>query len=278
VRIWNIFPTVRGNDDDSRASDSDHFLGGYLHDWVRTPDMISSVAFSGDGHLVCAGLFHGSVLFYSYSGQGNLQGLKFFTQIDCRNKNGKYSNGTKVRGLEFLTIGRESQSAAASSPIPSASHGKEEILLVTTNDDRVRICNIDDFGVICKLKGASNHNSLIKASFSADGKYVIMGSDDGKIYMWDRVTSGGRSRNKIEKNGSYEVLSQLFGGSTTVALFAPAAAVGKATQINPGIYILDYIPFLSSRIIVSAGEKGRIMVYSRYVCISPPQLFNLTLK
>ena len=37
----------------------------------------------------------------------------------------------------------------------------------------------------CKYKGHSNRNTQIRASFSADGKSIICGSDDGYVYIWN---------------------------------------------------------------------------------------------
>lgn len=51
--------------------------------------------------------------------------------------------------------------------------------------------------------------------------------------------------------------------ATVVAIFVPAAAVTKATEINSGVYVLDRIPELSSRLIVTADYSGQIRVYSR---------------
>jgi len=51
--------------------------------------------------------------------------------------------------------------------------------------------------------------------------------------------------------------------ATVVAIFAPAAAITKATTINSGCYRLDHLSELGSRIIVTADYTGEIRVYSR---------------
>lgn len=33
----------------------------------------------------------------------------------------------------------------------------------------------------------------ISASYSADGSYIVCGSDDGQVYVWDAAATGGRS-------------------------------------------------------------------------------------
>jgi hypothetical protein len=54
---------------------------------------------------------------------------------------------------------------------------RPEALLVTTRDSRVRLYNGPVLSV--KYKGHRNRSSRIPASLSADGTFVICGSDDG---------------------------------------------------------------------------------------------------
>ena len=80
----------------------------------------------------------------------------------CRPKR----KGKKVTGLEFTPGG-----------------GAE--LLVSTNDSRMRLYNMDDYSQICKFKGLVNENMQIQASFSQDGERIISGSDNGQVYIWE---------------------------------------------------------------------------------------------
>merc|ERR1711998_689164 len=117
-------------------------------------------------------------------------------------------------------------------------------MLVSINDSRIRLCDLDDYSVISKVKGAQNESMQIKASLSDDGKYIISGSESGAVYIWNRQLSGERVRDKVLRNEMYE---------TFHATAFPGAAVKKATQINNGAFILDYIPNLCARIIVTAS-------------------------
>jgi WD40 repeat protein len=133
----------------------------------------------------------------------------------------------------------------------------------------------------------------IKASFSEDGKYIISGSETGAVFIWNKVspaasgsglgkhgggnnlsavaTIGGSSAPtrirgvKPDRNKSYETFQAAkgSGAATTVAMFAPSNAVTKATKINPGVYVLDYVSDLCSRIIVTGTHDGCIYVYTR---------------
>ena len=111
-------------------------------------------------------------------------------------------------------------------------------MLVTTNDNRLRLCSVDDYSQIMKYKGGlhtKNRNSHTKASFSDNGKHIICGSEQGSIIIWDkdvyhasptsclpllslrkgknntsmnRISSGTRSRTKsTQKNHAYEMIT-----------------------------------------------------------------------
>ncbi len=101
--------------------------------------MITSVAFTPDARIVIAGLYNGVCTFYL------TDGLRYLTQVECRNRKGSMKRGRKVTGLEFINSG---------------SH-----LLVTTNDSRLRLISMEDFSMTHKYKGLVNKTCQIRASF-----------------------------------------------------------------------------------------------------------------
>ena len=109
---------------------------------------------------------------------------------------------------------------------------------MTTNDNRLRLCSVDDYSQTMKYKGGlhtKNRNSHTRASFSDNGKHIICGSEQGSIVIWDkdifhasptsclpfvptrkgkanqpfnRNSSGTRSRTKAtQKNHAYEMIT-----------------------------------------------------------------------
>ncbi len=224
--------------------------------------------------MLIVGLYHGQVLFYSFDSTT----LKFLTQMDCKNRRGEYRYGKKITGISFFRTEdkstKESSKVSENSNIMSLSNTfkSKDVILLSSNDDRLRLCDVDDFSMFYKLKGLKNKKMQIKASFSEDGKYIISGSEDGYVYIWNRVphlnavvNSKTRTSHQPDRNQSYESFQAARGANAaaTVALFAPLSAVTKATEINSGVYILDYIPDLSSRIIVTGDHSGGISVFSR---------------
>ena len=75
--------------------------------WAVVTALITSVAFSPDGGYVAAGLFQGQVFFY------HTEGLRYHTQIECRNRRGKFKAGRKVTGLQFMPRSATSTRSAA---------------------------------------------------------------------------------------------------------------------------------------------------------------------
>ena len=238
-------------------------------DVVNVPEFVTSLSFLPDGKMVAAGLTKSQLFFFTYF--NDVKGLRFFTQMDLRNKRGKYRHGRNVTSIQFFKP--HASSGAAGSNIDA--QGRERVggvdgngitsageMLVSINDSRIRLCDLDDYSVISKVKGAQNESMQIKASLSDDGKYIISGSETGNVYIWNRH-HGERVRDKVARNESYETFNATTNpAATVVAVFAPEAAVKKATQINSGAYILDYIPSLCARIIVTASDNV-IHVFSR---------------
>ncbi len=72
---------------------------------------------------------------------------QFLRDILCRNTYGKYSKGRKVTNVEFV---------------------EEDVVLVTTNDSRIRLIRIginEQNPTILKYKGHLNDTLIIKAHY-----------------------------------------------------------------------------------------------------------------
>jgi WD40 repeat protein len=93
-------------------------------------------------------------------------------------KNGKYSDGRKITGIEFIN---------------------NNTILVSTNDSRIRLMNIFDGRTIQKYKGYTNEKTLIKANFNDTYDLIISASDDNRVYIWDKTSTN-------IKNSNYEFI------------------------------------------------------------------------
>lgn len=137
-------------------------------DWKGLPpgNYFTAVSFSATGRLALAGTNGGILVMFEVPGGSSLE---YSSQIQVRSRRGKNSIGQKVCGIR---------------PMPGAMSNGEEIL-VSTNDSRIRVYALREKSIICKFAGHRNDSSQIAACVSDDGEYVISGSEDGRIYLWN---------------------------------------------------------------------------------------------
>ena len=143
----------------------------------QVSDMVTAVAFTPDGRTAIAGCLSGLCILY------DTEGLKAHSQIHVKSARGKNSKGSKVTGIDTIAI-------------PQATGPPEVKLLITSNDSRIRMYNLRDRTLEIKFRGNENSCSQIHASFSDDGKFVICGSEDRKVYIWP---TGPSERPDVEK-------------------------------------------------------------------------------
>lgn len=195
--------------------------------------MITAVAFTPDGKTAMAGCLHGLCLFYDTEG-----GLKYQTQIHVKSTHGKNARGSKITGIKAMTF-------------PPNSLNGEVMLLITSNDSRVRLYNLRDKSLQMKFKGNENTSSQMHACFSDDGRYIICGSEDKKVLIWS--TSGSEN----DKQNKHPVESFKAHASPTAAIMAPARAKRLLGVSEDPLYDLCNPPpvTLISRAELESGVK-----------------------
>ena len=202
LRVWNI-PEHR------------------VVEWTQTSTIITSCTFSPNGQLTVAGLYNGQCVFYA------TDGLKYYTQVECRNRHGKYKKGKKVTGLQFTSDGKQ--------------------LLVTTNDSRIRLYDMDDYRVVAKYKGTINDELQIRAYFDDTARYIICGSENECVYIWNTQNAQG----KID---SYEYFKACQ-DTVTAARFLSRSSIRMYTQHN------NNNEQKVQHCIIAAGYNGELKVF-----------------
>ncbi len=182
--------------------------------WAQVPQMITAVAFTPDGKTAIAGCLNGLCILY------DTEGFKAHSQIHVRSARGKNAKGSKITGIDTIALSRDGAP-------PDVK------LLITSNDSRIRMYNLKDRTLEVKFRGNENTCSQIHASFSDDGKYVIWGSEDRKVYVWP--TSGQeKSDNEKRPVEMFEAHSAI----VTTAILAPEQTRRLLAQSGDPLYDL----------------------------------------
>nr|CAG8437200.1 8891_t:CDS:10 [Entrophospora candida] len=225
--------------------------------WHELTDsqLITSVGFTLDGKFSVVGTLKGLCLFYE------TDGLRYHTQIHVKSSHGRNSQGKKITGIE---------------PFPGTPAGQEK-LLISSNDSRIRLYNMRDKSLECKYKGMENTCGQISATFSDDGRYIITGSEDRHVYIFNAdqasinsshygSSSSGNSWLKKGKT-AYEthpavVTTAIFAPTRTKQLIAHGGDPIYSNTINHDTCIVsDKFTYPDGNIIVSADNTGRIKIF-----------------
>ncbi|KAG6959565.1 hypothetical protein JG687_00008724 [Phytophthora cactorum] len=216
---------------------------GCVVSYVQTPVMITAASFNPSGTRAIVGLLNGQCIFYQVNSH---QQMNYYTQIECRNSRGSMRKGRKVTGIEFDPEGK--------------------YFLVSTNDSRMRLFSVDNYSRICKYKGLVNGHLQIKGRFSQDGDFVICGSENGSVYVWNKaryLRSSIVKSSKQDRNASYEFFTAAEppNGIVTVALFAPASTFA---MVKSKLEASDDVNTNAcTGLIVSASYDGCIKFFER---------------
>jgi WD repeat-containing protein 44 len=182
--------------------------------WVNVPDMVTAVAFTPDGKTCIAGCLNGLCLFY------DTEKLRLHSQLHVRSARGRNAKGSKITGIDTITL-------------PPRDPNGDVKLLITSNDSRVRMYNYKDRNLEIKFRGNENTSSQIHATFSDDGRHVICGSEDKRVYIWPT----GPIEKQDQDKRPVEIL-EAHTAIVTCAILAPTKTRQQLAQSGDPIYDL----------------------------------------
>ena len=212
-------------------------------DFFKSADIITSICFSPDGKQLIVGLVKGQIEIW------NLEGNKFrySSKMECRNRSGKFKKGDVVTEIKFLN---------------------EKEMLITTRDERIRLLEKDGhlYSQRFKYVGHKNVMAPIRAAAKQDGAYIICGSENGKVYIWNRrsdfvplVNPGLFSKYDPTHNRSYETFIPFTAKDKVLsAFFVPDTIINKLNS-----HLLKYFeqPMTIKCMIIAIGQMGNISAF-----------------
>ena len=139
---------------------------------IYVNEIITKALFFSDGSKLCLGSIKGNIFIYNVK-----DNFSYSYSFHVRNKNKKGSMKKKITDIKFI---------------------KKNEILVTTNDSRIRIININDGSVIQKFKGHKNMEGMLKCDFCENYEIIISPSEDKYVYLWN-----------IEKKKKLDVMNDL---------------------------------------------------------------------
>ena len=117
-------------------------------------------------------------------------------------------------------------------------------ILLTSNDNKIKLINLFDGQIIRKYKGFLNNGNL-KADYNENFEKILIGSEDGYIYLFDINNILKNEKIKIFKKKEY-ITNALFLNENNVKLYKE--------KIN------EHLELYISNIILCSSSKGNIKI------------------
>ena len=270
VRMWDVISST---------------VSDFILTRSSAPDSgkITCVKFSPDGSKLAAGFFGGKITSYYCIARQDKYELKYATEFMVRDRKGRFSGGAKVTGLTFIKTtkallemdmaDRAAQGYGGGAASPGSGYGysgsgagdggggggtgaqkgqDSYMLMVTTNDNSVRLVDWTEKTTYCKYKGGVNTDLQIKASASDDNHFIISGTEEGGVVIWSMAGGDADSgcfgvplctakrdlkkRNAVYSKWSSSATSKQGRAPVTVAVFAPGTAIMTLLSSADDVY------------------------------------------
>ncbi|ODQ81226.1 hypothetical protein BABINDRAFT_160608 [Babjeviella inositovora NRRL Y-12698] len=215
--------------------------------------LITAIAFTGDGEYCLAGGFNGCCYFVETKGLGviahtavakakngasaKITGIVCYKgEPEARNAHDKSSSvsdtssGVPARAATDSSISSSSTRAAASTRASTLTSTRASIAspdaagttahlyaLITTNDSRIKILDLVTKTIVSEFRGLTNTSSQIMATISDDRRYVLSGSEDHWVYVWENKPNANVPLEYTYDNPEYEAPAAGEGGHSLMS-------------------------------------------------------------
>ena len=165
---------------------------------IHVNEIITKTLFFPDGLKLCLGSIKGNIFIFDVK-----ENFRYSYSFHVRNNKKKGSMKKKITDIKFIT--------------------KNEIL-VTTNDNRIRLMNINDGSVLQKFKGHQNMEGMLKCDYCENYEIIISPSEDKYIYVWN-----------LEKKRKMNIMNDKI-----ISINNNNDNINKKEKLNKKIYLYEY--------------------------------------
>lgn len=130
---------------------------------INVKENISCMLFFPDGSRLCLGSNEGNIFIYEVK-----ENFKYMYFLPINNSKKKFYGGYKIIDMIFIN---------------------QNELIVSSNDNKIRIININNGNVLKKYKGHKNNEGMIKICYSKKSHLLVSSSEDKNIYLWQKKTN-----------------------------------------------------------------------------------------
>ena len=206
---------------------------------IHSNEIITKALFFPDGSNLCLGGIKGNIFIYEV-----IENFRYSYSFHVRNKKGKGPMNKKITDMQFLT---------------------KNHILVTTNDNRIRIININDGSVIQKFRGHKNTEGMLKCAYCENYEIIISPSEDKYIYLWNIKKKKKKDKEqKVEKKlnqkiHNYEYFKPIYSERNEYSTQCLLIEGENLVNYNHKLYNNELLIYIKN-IILFTTNKGNIQI------------------
>lgn len=178
------------DDDDDNDNDNDHNPLGLTSQFKKLFPRVHDLKISNDDHYLILMTHKDFIEVYDISQfPTNDQLIKSHNSILETFNPIKISNLNIGKKMTCISLPQDSPNSNFQSKLPKDNnlYSLNDLLLVNLQFNEIQLWNYKENILIQKFYGQKQEDFIIRSCFGYNNKIIISGSEDGKIYIWNRI-------------------------------------------------------------------------------------------